>query len=244
VSEVPARWILPHTLDPGDETLVPIRVPAPDEPGPYELLVDLVHEEVRWFDVATPVAVEVGSSAAARLGVVHGRHGPVAPIARVHEVRAALGRPDALAYALVNDPTTSAQSLERELVAVLDGLEIGVWALDEATLAAVADIVRRTRPARILELGSGTSTVLLAHLLGELHGTDAVGRLVSLDENPYWAAMTRASLAARGLERIAAVFELPLEPAPSGGGDFYRKQGIARRGSRARATIRAWNGNG
>ena len=214
MSEAPARSILPHALDPGEETLVPVQVPAPDEPGCYE--------QVRWYDVATPIVVEVGPSAATQLGVVRERHGRVAPIARVHEVRASLGRPDALAYALVDDPTTSAQGLDRELAAVLDGLELGVRALDEESLAVVTDIVRRNRPARILELGSGTNTVLLAHLLSEQHGAQAVGRLVSLDESPYWAARTRASLAARRLERIATVFEVPLEPAPAGGGDFYR----------------------
>jgi hypothetical protein len=221
VSEAPARSMLTHTLDPGEDAMVPVQIPAPEDPGRYELMVDLVHEKVRWFDVATPVPVDVGPSAAARLKALRERHGAVAPVADVREIRAALGRHNALANDLLHQPMTPARSLEPELAAAVAGIEPDASTLDEGTLAIVADIVRRKRPAAILEFGSGVSTVVLAYLLRDLAGAK-VGRLVSLDEDPHVAKKTRDLLTARGLEQIVSVFDTPIGPVQWEGGDFYQ----------------------
>jgi hypothetical protein len=93
-------------------------------------------------------------------------------------------------------------------------LPIGGWALEAETLATVANLVRRERPNAILELGSGTSTVLLAWLLRHLYGDRAQGRLLSLDEDPLRAARTLAALDARGLSAIASVHRIPLGTSP------------------------------
>jgi hypothetical protein len=39
---------------------VPVRVVAPAEPGEYVLELDLVHEEVRWFERSARIPVRVG----------------------------------------------------------------------------------------------------------------------------------------------------------------------------------------
>ena len=50
---------LPAELAPGGSEIVPLGLAAPDEPGAYRLVVDLVHEHVRWFGAALEVEVEV-----------------------------------------------------------------------------------------------------------------------------------------------------------------------------------------
>jgi hypothetical protein len=212
--EVPDRSMLPRTIDPGEETLVPVSVTVPEVPGSYELVVDLVHENVRWFDVGTPVTVEVGPSAAQRLEGLRHRYGLIAPMHEVREVRASLGRRDALANDLVHHPLAADGGLEPEPAAIISDLPIGEWALDAATLAIVASFVRRERPTAVLELGSGTSTVLLAWLLRDLHGDSATRRVVSVDEDPHWAALTRQALHARGLDDVATVSQVPLGTQP------------------------------
>jgi len=53
------RTGFPANLHPGQTTVVPMTVAAPEEPGNYLLEVDLVHEFVRWFDRPARVFVTV-----------------------------------------------------------------------------------------------------------------------------------------------------------------------------------------
>jgi len=57
------RTLLPSTLGPGREAIVPLHVVAPPEPGPYTLEMDLVHEGVRWFGCCARVSVTVEAPA-------------------------------------------------------------------------------------------------------------------------------------------------------------------------------------
>jgi hypothetical protein len=50
---------LPADLPPGGSMDVPVHVRAPTQPGRYRLSIDLVHENVRWFDSALEWSVEV-----------------------------------------------------------------------------------------------------------------------------------------------------------------------------------------
>jgi predicted O-methyltransferase YrrM len=62
---------------------------------------------------------------------------------------------------------------------------------------------------RIVECGSGFSTVVLARLL---HARG--GQLASLEHDRTWAARVRTDLAAAGHSEIAQVVVAPLEPHP------------------------------
>jgi hypothetical protein len=53
------RTAFPCDIAPGETVIVPLDVLAPDAPGDYLLEVDLVHEDVRWFDCGTRVHVPV-----------------------------------------------------------------------------------------------------------------------------------------------------------------------------------------
>jgi predicted O-methyltransferase YrrM len=81
----------------------------------------------------------------------------------------------------------------------------GHWALNPTDLLALLHLVERRRPALVVELGSGTSTVWLAYALERLGG-----RIVSLDHEPAYAEQTRIMLRAHRLESVADVRDAPL----------------------------------
>ncbi len=56
-----ARFAFPADLHPGQETLLPFEVRAPELPGEYLLVIDLVEELVRWFETGLELAVRVGT---------------------------------------------------------------------------------------------------------------------------------------------------------------------------------------
>jgi predicted O-methyltransferase YrrM len=75
---------------------------------------------------------------------------------------------------------------------------------------------------RVLELGSGVSTILLARLLRTTGGT-----LVAVEHDAGWRDWVAARLAAEGLEHIAAVVHAPLEPTPVSDLPWYAADGLA-----------------
>lgn len=83
----------------------------------------------------------------------------------------------------------------------------GFWAMQPRNLAHLVDLVRRRRPATVLELGGGTSTIWLGYLLEETGG-----RLVSIDHDPDFAALTRAAAERHGLTQVVEVRVAPLVP--------------------------------
>ena len=57
------RTALPADVPPGGESVVPVHVVPPADPGSYVLELDLVHEGVRWFERPTRISVEVAAPA-------------------------------------------------------------------------------------------------------------------------------------------------------------------------------------
>src|SRR5439155_518002 len=53
------RTPLPHDLAPGEATLVPVVVEAPEEPGRHPFTLDVVHERHRWFECGAELELEV-----------------------------------------------------------------------------------------------------------------------------------------------------------------------------------------
>jgi predicted O-methyltransferase YrrM len=71
--------------------------------------------------------------------------------------------------------------------------------------ACLAGLIREIRPRRILELGSGASTIVAGYVLEEL----GEGELLSLDHEELWANQTRERLA---LHRVAARTRVEFAP--------------------------------
>jgi uncharacterized protein involved in high-affinity Fe2+ transport len=53
------RAFFTETVNPGATTRVVARIEAPTEEGRYRLRLDVVHENVRWFDQPAELEVEV-----------------------------------------------------------------------------------------------------------------------------------------------------------------------------------------
>lgn len=77
-------------------------------------------------------------------------------------------------------------------------------------LVAVCNEVVHGNRSRIVECGSGASTVMLARLLRERQG----GRLTALEHDGHWAALVAGQLRREGLDSIAQVIHAPLGGEP------------------------------
>ena len=77
-----ARFAFPADLHPGQEMLLPFEVQAPESPGEYLLVVDLVEEYVRWFESGLEIAVRVAPTFISEDGPArNSHHETVAPSA-------------------------------------------------------------------------------------------------------------------------------------------------------------------
>ncbi|HET9516528.1 MAG TPA: class I SAM-dependent methyltransferase, partial [Actinoplanes sp.] len=80
-------------------------------------------------------------------------------------------------------------------------------AMRPADLLALRRIIEARRPALVLEVGGGTSSVWLGYGLERCGG-----RLVCLDDDPASVARTRGLVAEHGLRHVVEVREAPLRP--------------------------------
>jgi predicted O-methyltransferase YrrM len=72
------------------------------------------------------------------------------------------------------------------------------------------------RPANVLELGSGASTIVIAYCLKRLGS----GRIVSIDHDPKYAAITAGWIEEHGLHEFATVMHRPLVPTRIEGSEY------------------------
>jgi methyltransferase family protein len=85
-------------------------------------------------------------------------------------------------------------------------LDFSSWAADPILVYNAVRLVLDTRPALVLECGSGSSTVVLARCLRAL----GRGRVVSLDHDPTFAGRTAQLLHMNDLTNLAEVITAPL----------------------------------
>lgn len=83
----------------------------------------------------------------------------------------------------------------------------GGWALTGDSAAILAREVLVRDPETILELGSGTSTLILGQILKK----GGKGRLLSVDHDPLWANQTRRYVEFLGLQDVVTVVDAPLK---------------------------------
>lgn len=91
-------------------------------------------------------------------------------------------------------------------------------------LKALADHVLAAKPQRLVECGSGLSTVVAARCL-QLNG---MGHIFSLEHMPAFAMVTRDELARQGLSDWATVLDAPLTCQQLAGVEYqwYRADGL------------------
>jgi predicted O-methyltransferase YrrM len=91
----------------------------------------------------------------------------------------------------------------------------GQWALNPTDLLALLHVIEQRRPAVVVELGSGTSSIWIGYALQRLGG-----RLISIDHEPQYAGNTRGMVAAHGLGAVVEVRDAPLRPIEVRGTSF------------------------
>lgn len=94
-----------------------------------------------------------------------------------------------------------------EIEALIEEICGGRWRIGKRTARALALIFDRVRPARMLEFGSGASTVVFAALAK--HATHDA-HIVSIEENSQYAAKTRDWLADFDLSAYATIVTAPV----------------------------------
>jgi predicted O-methyltransferase YrrM len=87
-------------------------------------------------------------------------------------------------------------------------------AMRPSGLATICNEIVWAGRRRVVELGAGASTVLLARLLREQE--DPGVRLDAIEHDAAWADWVNARLAREGLDSLARVTLAPLEPHPLG----------------------------
>ena len=130
------------------------------------------------------------------------------PLTVVRAIRAVGGGESPLAAR--PRPTTAATLENARLRELLDGVELGTWALGPRSIDEVVRTVREVRPEAVLEFGSGSSTVVLAWAIREIWGGDAPRRIVSVEQDETQAERTRSLLSRAGLDDQAMVVVAPL----------------------------------
>lgn len=103
-------------------------------------------------------------------------------------------------------------------------IEVDAWALGDAELDHVLAEVAAGR-TRIVECGSGRSTIAIARLLRER----GAGSVHALEHLPEWVALGRRRIAAEGLAAYATIIEAPLadEPLAAAGCRWYERRALA-----------------
>ena len=83
---------------------------------------------------------------------------------------------------------------------------LGGWAISPDFANVLISEILERRPGRILEVGSGVSTLVAAYCLKQIGS----GTIVSLDNDATFAATSREHVRAHGLQDIATVLHTPL----------------------------------
>lgn len=86
---------------------------------------------------------------------------------------------------------------------------LGSWKADTRLLELLVDRIEATRPAHVVELGTGASSFVIARALQLFGG----GRLTSFDQHRDFVDATRLWLAEHGLD--ADLMAVPLLPSPA-----------------------------
>lgn len=85
---------------------------------------------------------------------------------------------------------------------------LGSWKADTRFLTHIVDAIEQSRPATVVELGCGASSLVIAKALQKFGG----GRLISYDQHPDFALETGQWLANQGV--VADIRHAPLGPPP------------------------------
>ncbi|PEN12324.1 hypothetical protein CRI94_14985 [Longibacter salinarum] len=87
------------------------------------------------------------------------------------------------------------------------------WAISPQLAATLIRLVRDKQPEVVLEVGSGSSTVVMSYVMEQLDR----GRVISLDHSAEYTEMTRSQIEKHGLSHRVDVIHAPLVDTEIGG---------------------------
>lgn len=163
------------------------------------LLIELVNR-VRELTAAVESLGETQAALAERLAALEARaeRGDKAAVGRARSAYAQFE--DLLALYRDTDPERSLPRMRG-------------WAAGPELLRFLYDEVMAHRRGRVVECGSGTTTVVMAYAMRSLGS----GQVIALEHDPHYAALTRRELAERGLDEWAEVIDAELVDVPVDG---------------------------
>lgn len=82
----------------------------------------------------------------------------------------------------------------------------GGWAMDAENLLLLLDVIADQKPAKVVELGGGTSTIWIAYALRQA----GEGTLISIEHDEEYAEATRLAVERHGLSDVVDVLVAPL----------------------------------
>lgn len=104
---------------------------------------------------------------------------------------------------------------DKQLAGVLADHELGTWALGHEVIDLLAELVLRRRPRYVLEMGSGSSTLVWAVLMERIWGSEEP-RVFSLEQDEDHVTRSLGFVADAGLERLVRIRHAPLGPVAVG----------------------------
>lgn len=186
---------------PKQRVLMTVTIRTPPDPGEYLLCLDLVHEGYGWFGIDKELAVNIEPSLRDQLCA---SEPDLISVSSARAVRRRLRQADGLADAMRSEKSVRP--------APSQDLTFGGWSLDEDAVDYILGRIRNEKLFRVLEFGSGVSTVAIAGELAFIGGF-----ILSVDDSPAYADQTRQMLADRGLATHASVIIANLVPTAAGG---------------------------
>jgi len=185
------RTPLPSRILPGERVKHTLRCVAPAKPGEFSLVIDLVHEGKRWFSIDRTLAISVDPPVREQLA--DACPNGLVPLEAARALRRKLRDPDVLAKAL------QASAHDERINSPVD-MMLGDWSLNAEVLNLLLRLVSQRGFRRILEFGSGISTVVLGHELSRRSGS-----ILSIEQDETYAGRTREWIHERNLGSAARV---------------------------------------
>ena len=152
----------------------------------------------------------------ARVSIEHAFHERPMPLSACLELRRLLGENEVSADCLMPVPGKTLgwgeELHNQKLQAMLEGVRLGEWTLDVATIEFLSKQIQATHPRGILEFGSGVSTIILAEAMSGLYPTTPFPVVFSLEQDAMHVQQTITQLERHGLARFVKILHAPLGP--------------------------------
>ena len=96
------------------------------------------------------------------------------------------------------------------VAALLAGMTIGKWSMSADSLSHLVELLRREQPSSVLEFGGGISTLVVAHVMREIHGDVDRPLVFSIDQMEEAIEETKTNLDKHGLGKYVAHLHAPV----------------------------------